>query len=189
MRVLTKEEFQVNLNRGIISLHNMVFIHPTDTIYGMGCNAEDDGCVKKIRSLKERDTAPFSIIAPSIEWVKENCFIDEKAERWLKKLPGPITLVLKLKNIDAISKYVNPGMTTIGVRIPKNWFQEIVAEKGVPIITTSANKHNGNFMTSLDNLDNEIRTNVDFIIYEDEKISKPSKIVDLTEPKFKILRR
>ena len=156
-----------------------VFIHPTDTIYGLGCNALDEKAVAKIRTLKERPDMPLSIWAPSLKWIKENCNVNKKAELWLAKLPGPYTLILKLKKDSLIAKNVSPGKKTIGVRIPNHWFSDVIKYFGQPIITTSANKAGQPFMTSKENLDPEIERNVEFIVYEGEIKARPSKIIDL----------
>ena len=39
----------------------------------------------EIRSIKSRAQNPFSVIAPSVEWIKENCVVEKEAEAWLKK--------------------------------------------------------------------------------------------------------
>ena len=143
--------------------------------------------VEKIRIIKKRAMQPFSVIAPSKDWIKENCIINDK--KWLDKLPGPYTLVLKLQNNKALSDMVNPDIDTVGVRIPKNWFSEFISETGVPIITTSVNKSGEEFMTTLENLDDDIRHAVDFIIYEGEKTGSPSTIVRLDKEKPEILER
>lgn len=181
MRILTKEECEIE--NGFISegiSRGAIFIHPTDTIYGLGCNALRAGSVKKIRDIKESYKNPFSVIAPSKEWILENCYVN-KSEEWLNKLPGPLTLILKLKNKDCIVKEVNNGLGTLGVRIPDNWFSEFIKWLKIPIITTSVNKTGNDFMTSLEDLDTFIRGSVDFIIYDGEKKGSPSKIVDLTK--------
>lgn len=188
MKILTKDE--VNVNKEVIlevMKNGAIFIHPTDTIYGIGCNATEKRFVKEVREIKGRAKTPFSVIAPSKEWVRKNCFVDEKIEGWLKKLPGPYTLILKSKN--KVAKNVAPGMNTLGVRIPDHWFSKIVEELGVPIVTTSANKGGGDFMTSLEDLDDEIEQRVEFIIYEDEKHGRPSAIVDLSEEEANIMER
>ena len=56
-------------NQEIISkiLEGDIFVYPTDTIYGIGCNAENIDSVNKIKQIKQRDRdKPLSIIAPSI---------------------------------------------------------------------------------------------------------------------------
>ena len=51
-----------------------IFIYPTDTIYGLGCDATNEGSVALIRNIKYKDgDKPMSIIAPSKDWVLENC--------------------------------------------------------------------------------------------------------------------
>ncbi|MBN2367567.1 Sua5/YciO/YrdC/YwlC family protein, partial [Candidatus Woesearchaeota archaeon] len=139
--------------------------------------------VKRIRKIKEREDQPFSVIAPGEEWIKENCIIDEQDLGWLDKLPGQYTFVLRLNKSTAISKEVNPGLNTVGVRIPDNWFSGIVSEMGFPVVTTSVNKHGEEFMTSMENLDPDIKASVDYIFYEGIKKSRPSTLVVLTENK------
>ena len=179
---IKKSEIQSKIAKGDI------FIHPTDTIYGIGCNALIPGAVQKIRQLKQRPITPFSVMAPSIEWIGEHCIITKQAEKYLKELPGPVTLILKTKN-DPVAPEVAPETDTIGVRIPRHWFHEIIKELDVPIITTSVNLVGKAFMTSLDNLDPEIAKDIDFTIDEGEKQGRPSKIINLTGEKPAIKER
>src|SRR5574341_1015061 len=175
MRILSKKD----IKSGIIAeiLAGAVFIYPTDTIYGIGCDATSDSSVQRIRELKDRDKKPFSIIAPSIDWIRENCELSDKAKKWLLQLPGPYTLILKMKNPNAICAQTNMGMKTVGVRIPNHWISELVASVGRPIITTSVNRAGKPPASTRQELEN---FDVDFIIYEGDKQGKPSTIVDLT---------
>ena len=180
MRILNFEEFELEKNEIIDRMINgSVFIYPTDTIYGIGCNALLPNSVKKIRELKGRSSNPFSVIAPSIKWIKENCIVSKEAEKWIARLPGPYTLILKVKK-DCVAKEVNPGLKTLGIRIPKHWIKDVVAEAEIPIVSTSVNMSNQDYMTSLEDLDSSIKGSVDFLIYEGEKKGRPSKIIDLT---------
>ncbi len=99
MQVITPAETKIRKSEiKNMVLKGDVFIHPTDTIYGLGCDATNEQSVKKIREVKQRPTTPFSVIAPSKEWIEANCVITKEAKSWLKKLPGPFTFILKKKN-------------------------------------------------------------------------------------------
>lgn len=190
MRVLTKEEFWNEKEYFLLKIgQGAIFIYPTDTIYGIGCNAKDPVALKKLRKIKKREEMPFSVIAPDKEWIKKNCSIGYSDEMWLNKLPGPLTLIMKLKNKDAVNELVAPRMDTLGVRIPNHWISKFVKELERPIVTTSANVKRGNFMTSLDDLDMEIKEAVDFIIYEGKNEGTPSKIIDLSKGEANIIRK
>jgi tRNA threonylcarbamoyl adenosine modification protein (Sua5/YciO/YrdC/YwlC family) len=190
MRVLSKDELLLKKDE-IISkvLKGIVFVHPTDTIYGLGCDARNEKAVARIRKLKKRKEDPFSVIAPSKKWIEENCELSSEAKKWLEKLPGPYTFILKLKNKRSIAANVNPVSNTLGVRMPKHWVKDIVSSLGFPIITTSANQTGRDFMTSMENLDPEISKGLDLVIYEGEKRGKPSTIVDLTKKEVKVKER
>jgi len=182
MRILSKEEFEKekDIIRTSLSEGNIVFIYPTDTVYGIGCNATNKEAVENIRRIKQRDDNPFSVIAPSKEWIDENCIINNNAKQWIKRLPGPYTLILKIKE-NCVAENVAPDLDTLGIRIPDHWFSDFVMEINIPIVTTSVNKTRSDFMTSLDDLDDEIKSKVDFIVYDGEIKGIPSKIIDLTD--------
>lgn len=190
MRILNKDEYRVNKSRIHKEIaEGAIFIHPTDTIYGIGCDATNSEAVKKIGEAKERQTQPFSVIAPSSKWVRENCEITPEVEKWLNKLPGPYTLIIKLKNKNAVAPEVIPEKKTIGIRRPDHWISELATEMNKPIVTTSANKVGGSFMTNLDNLHKDIKKKMNFIFYEGEKNGRPSSIVDLTAGEGEIIER
>ena len=190
MRIINKEEFELEQEQFFEQIRKgAVYIHPTDTIYGLGSNATNKKAVQKVRELKKREDMPFSVIAPSKEWIKENCELNDKAEQWVEKLPGPYTLILRLKNKEVIADNVAPGLDTVGVRIPDHWFSIVAKLLNIPLVTTSANVVGDEFMTSMDNLNTDIKSRVDFIIYEGEKKSRPSTLINLSEKKEDIKKR
>lgn len=190
MQVLTKEDFNYRKKEILAKIKDgKLFIHPTDTIYGIGCDALNNEAVKRVRETKNRPKNPFSIIAPSKGWIYENCIVDEEAKKWIERLPGPYTLILKLKDKSAIAKDVAPGVDSIGIRMPEHWFTKAVEEVNTPVISTSANLVGEDHMTSIDDMHSDIKSRMEFIIYEGEKKGRPSTIVDLTEEKEKIISR
>ena len=188
MKVLSRQEFNAareDIYEKIMS--GAVFIYPTDTIYGIGCDARDADAVRKIRRLKERSYTPFSVIAPSKDWIREHCEVSKHGEGWISRLPGPYTLIFRKKD-GCVAEDVAPNLKTIGIRMPDHWFMAHIAELEIPIVTTSVNKHGEQYMTSLDDLDEGIGKGVDFVIYEGERNGRPSRLVDLSDS-FKIIER
>ena len=190
MEITSRQEFLQNRKSYYERiLRGETFIYPTDTIYGIGCDATNSAGVKRIRSVKCRPLTPFSVAVPSKEWIKENCILPKTAEKWLDRLPGPYTLLLKLKTRKAVAKAVNPETDVLGIRLPKNWFAKVVAELKVPVVSTSANFTGQDHMTSMDDLPSEIAEKVGFIIYDGKLGGSPSRIVKLYEGKVEILLR
>ena len=184
--IVTKDELLKSKKTVQTLLKEKVFIYPTDSIYGLGCDATKEDLVQKIRHIKKSNLQPFSVIAPSKEWVYQNCEVGLEQKKYVEKLGKKLvvngeehcfTLVLKLKNKDAIAKNVNQGLETIGVRIPDHWFSEVVSNLGVPIVTTSANQTGDDFMTSIEDLNHGVKNQVDLIVYEGEKKGHPSIII------------
>jgi L-threonylcarbamoyladenylate synthase len=189
MRVYNQDEFSLNESLLLKAIaEGATYIHPTDTIYGIGCDATNSTAVKRIREAKQQHDQPFSIIAPSKQWIRDHCVLSKEAEEWLEKLPGPYTLILKLKRKGIVAPEVVPRKDTIGVRMPDHWIQDVAMALDKPLITTSANVHGKSFMTSLEHLSPEIEHKMDFALYEGPKQGRPSTIVDLTD-NVKIIAR
>ncbi len=165
-----KEEIIAAIKNGAI------FIYPTDTIYGIGCDATNEAAVWKLRDIKKRSDKPFSIVAPGKDWIFAHVMIPP-AE--LKKLPGPVTLIVNWKEGNPLSQAVNPHEITIGIRIPDHWFSKIIEAAGLPFVTTSVNISGEKHMESLEDIPAEIRDAVDYIVYEGPKAGQSSEKIFL----------
>lgn len=167
---LPKEIDEKELKRLI--LDGKILIYPTDTIYGIGCNAENKEAVEKIREIKKRDMKPFSVIAPDFEWIKNNLLIDVNLSDYL---PGKYTIILKKKNSGLLSWVSNSD--TLGIRIPRNEFCDKIRKSGLPFITTSVNLSGEKPIIEINELREEIKSQVDIIIDSGKLDGKPSKLV------------
>ncbi|MBU1136626.1 MAG: L-threonylcarbamoyladenylate synthase [Nanoarchaeota archaeon] len=149
-----------------------IFIYPTDTIYGLGCNALNKNSVQKIRDIKKRDKdKPMSIIAPSVRWIRENCIINTNIKKYI---PGHYTLILRKKNTCFLS-YVSKE--TIGIRIPLSDFTDRIRKTGVPFITTSVNLSGEKPANQIYEISSKIIKKVDFVIDNGKLSGKPSILV------------
>jgi L-threonylcarbamoyladenylate synthase len=182
-KTIRKAELLANVQFYEKKLKEGIFIIPTDTVYGLSCNAKSPKLVENLRKIK-KSKQPFSVIAPSKKWIYENCVITKDAKKWIAKLPGPYTLILKLKNKRAVAKSVyNADNCSLGVRIPDHWSSKIVARLKFPLISTLANVSGEDYMKSLDDLDLKIKNKVNLIVSVGKKRGHPSTIINLVENK------
>ena len=155
--------------------HGAIFIYPTDTIYGLGCNALDEKAVARIKEIKSRDKdKPLSIIAPSLEWINTNFNVEEGLDL-NKYLPGAYTVLLKKKDMDFLPWISNNDR--IGIRIPQHDFTLEIQKSGVPFVTTSVNLSGEKPANMVEEIAGEILESVDFIINSGELSGKPSTLV------------
>lgn len=159
-----------------------VFIYPTDTIYGIGCDASNAEAVLHIRRLK-RSKHPFSVIAPSKEWIKHNLIISHP--EYIDNLPVPYTLVFEKKDKNVL-KEATSG-TSLGVRIPDYPITWILQRTGLPIVTTSANVSGSLFLMKPEDIKDYF--DVDFFVDAGNLSGNPSKVIDLTGPEPRIIRK
>lgn len=161
-----------------------VFVYPTDTVYGIGCDALNEEAVKKVfdakgRNFKKPLSVAFNDMTHLLRFVDVN---EEQRGEMEMKLPGPYTFIVKNKHIPQI---VTGGLDTIGVRIPKHdLLRELIRESGVPIVTTSANLAGGPAPSHICEIPNEVIERVSFVIDAGKSGSgKPSTIIDLVTGK------
>ncbi len=179
--ILKNKQLQVETIRKINL--GRIFIYPTDTVYGIGCDAGNRKAVGKIREIKGGEQ-PFSVIAPSKKWILENLEVGDK--KFLDYLPGPYTLILKKKNPEFLS-WISPS-GSLGVRIPKHPLTGIIQKSGKPFVTTSANIHGSETIRSAENLPEKLKE-ADIVIDGGYLNNPPSAIIDLTKGKVKIKER
>jgi len=89
-----------------------VAIFPTDTVYGIGCNPYNKDSVRKIYEIKSRDVSkPFPVLAYSKDIAERIVFFDEFAKKIAERFwPGPLTIILKLTDKNAIVNLNNVGL-------------------------------------------------------------------------------
>ena len=174
-KLIPLEEFVRNEELWKIFL-NSVVVYPTDTVYGIGCDAENVELVERIYEIKRRDRSkPLSIIAPSFEWIEEHFVITRDILE--KFLPGKYTLVLEKKNPSFLS-HVSKGRS-VGVRIIEHEIMRVFSSLKKPIVTTSANLSGKPAPSSIEEIDKEILSKVDYIIDGGKLYGKPSRVVEI----------
>jgi L-threonylcarbamoyladenylate synthase len=151
-----------------------IFIYPTDTIYGLGCDATNVGAVKLLKDIKYKEKEkPISVIAPSVEWIKKHCVVEDSMIK--KYLPGPYTLILRKKDKNFLYHVSNNEY--LGVRIPDSEFTKLVERAGVPFITTSVNFSGEPFAAKISDISHEIIDRVDIVIGVGKLDGRPSTLV------------
>lgn len=167
-------------------LAGKLVVYPTDTLYGIGCNALDKKAVAKIYSAKVREQGkPLSIIVADLKMMQEYCEIGEKElTALLAMLPGPYTFLLKAKKKLPVS-----GDDKIGVRVPEHVFMRTVSKQlGLPIVTTSANISGGKPPVSLKDVPRSVRKAAAVVLDNGKcKYAQGSTVIDLVERK--VLRK
>jgi L-threonylcarbamoyladenylate synthase len=165
-----------------------IFVYPTDTVYGLGCDAANADAVKKICQAKNRPAnKPFSIIAPSKEWIAQNTSISEDNMKFVDSLfPGPYTIIVKAKS--NLPKCILSDKNTVGIRIPKNEFTDFIRAQNVLFITTSVNLSEEDPVKELAHIPENIKKITDYAIDAGLLDSPSSRIFDLSGKEMKIVR-
>lgn len=158
-----------------------LLIYPTDTVYGLGCDATNCESVGRIFQIKKRPLdKPLSVAFSSVAELLKYVDVDENQRALLeKKLPGPYTFIVKNK---AIPRFVTGGKGGVGVRVPDYGpLLNIFRKAGVPVITTSANISGQNPPRSVNEISHLIIREVDFVLDGGSTMrGKSSEVLDLT---------
>ncbi|GLT99056.1 hypothetical protein SLE2022_165230 [Rubroshorea leprosula] len=166
---------------------------PTDTLYGFACDACSLEAVNRIYEIKGRkQTSPLAICVGDVPDIKRFAVTDHLPGGLLDSLlPGPVTVVLQRGESSILEKSLNPGLDSIGVRVPDSNFIRIISRgSGSALALTSANlsgKPSSVCINDFENLWEHCAYVYDGGVLPSGRAG--STIVDLTKPaKYKILR-
>jgi L-threonylcarbamoyladenylate synthase len=158
-----------------------IILYPTDTVWGLGCDATNEKAVAKIFALKKRAETKSMIIL-----LKDKNDIEQFSKRpstsileMLENTERPITIIYpNAKNI-ATNLISEDG--TIAIRIVKDLFCETLLQSfGKPIVSTSANISGEIGATSFNTISATIKNGADYIVQHrqlENIIVKPSRIL------------
>ncbi|MGB1216529.1 MAG: L-threonylcarbamoyladenylate synthase, partial [Saprospiraceae bacterium] len=169
---------------GVLSSDGLVLL-PTDTVWGIGCDATSAKAVEKIYLLKNRPKdKPLIVLVDGMEMLKDYvAHVHPKIETLLNFHERPLTVIYgEARNI-APNACANDG--SIGIRIVRDDFcRKVISDFGKPIISTSANVSGQDFPRNFGEISSDILMGVDFVSkikQSDKKRSEPSVIVKLAE--------
>ena len=132
---------------------------PTETVYGLAARADRPEAVAKIFATKGRpDFNPLIVHVSSIEMAEEIAQLDERALELAERYwPGPLTLVLPLREDAPIARAVTAGLPTIALRMPAHAVARSIIEKlARPIAAPSANRSYGLSPTRPEHVSNSL---------------------------------
>ncbi|KAG8471464.1 hypothetical protein CXB51_036834 [Gossypium anomalum] len=159
---------------------------PTDTLYGFAC----DAWIYDIKGRKH--TSPLAICVGDVSDIEHFAVTDHLPHGLLDSLlPGPVTIVLGRGESSILEKSLNPGLDSIGVRVPDSDFIRIIAHgSGSALALTSANLSGQPSSVSIKDFENLWEHCA--YVYEGGVLPAGragSTVVDLTKPgKYRILR-
>jgi L-threonylcarbamoyladenylate synthase len=171
-----------------------IILYPTDTIWGIGCDATNTEAIKKIYRLKQRDEAKSMIILLDTENKLESYIseVNPLAYELIEYAENPLTLVMPgAKNI---SQALISSDGSIGIRISKHPFcQQLIQRLRKPLVSTSANISGKPSPQYFSQIDPEIIDGVDYVVDIDQhsmEIKTPSTIMKLApDGRFEFIRR
>lgn len=151
-----------------------VIVYPTDTVWGLGCNALDTAAVAKLRKIKQKPAnAPLIWLLPSVKAVQKFC--------------GELTREeIKLLN----RKHTTVIIHGQGVRVVKNgWLNKFVQACQVPVVSTSANLHGQPTVQSWRQAVALFGEQVDAVVHGRRVLKNtPSTVVQVKDGQTQVLR-
>ncbi|MCI0920857.1 L-threonylcarbamoyladenylate synthase [Sphingobacterium rhinopitheci] len=184
-----------DINQALETLKNGgLILYPTDTIWGIGCDATNPEAIEKVFALKGRDKSKSMLILlhndnQLASYVKD---IPEVAYEMIEAMDSPLTIIYSgAKNI-APNAVAEDG--SIGIRIVNHPFcQQLLQRFRKPIISTSANISGEPSALTFEDITSSIKNGVDYIVeygQKDHQKGKPSMIMKLDPSgKFDFLRK
>jgi len=176
-----------------VLLRGGIIIYPTDTIYGFGCDINNQKAVERIAQIKGLNlkNSNFSFVCHDLSHISDYAkHIDNQTFKMMKKnLPGAFTFVLNASN--KVPKLFKSKKKTVGIRVPNNNIaREIVRTLGHPILSSSVHHSDDllEYLTDPELIYENFGHLVDLVIDGGYGENTASTIVDCTSSNFEIIR-
>jgi L-threonylcarbamoyladenylate synthase len=168
-----------------------VLIFPTDTVYGIGCDALNETAVERVFHVKGREAGkPLPVLVASVDDVPKLVRdVPPLARELMEKfLPGGVTVVLPKR--ESVPEIVTAGTDTIGVRMPDHPVTlALLRWSGIALTAPSANFSGEPPAQRIADLPTALLEQVDLVIDDgDAPGGVPSTVVDVTSQPPRILR-
>lgn len=178
------EDFKEDIKNALKTLKaGGIILYPTDTIWGLGCDATNEAAVKKIFELKHRSDAKSMLVLTDSIFKVERVVdeVPEVAYSLVECADKPLTIIYDgAKNL-APNLIAEDG--SVGIRITNEAFSKKLCEEfRIPIVSTSANISGEPSPHNFSEVSEAIKAGVDYIVSyrQDEKTSStPSSIIKL----------
>lgn len=160
-----------------------VLVCPTDTVYGLICDANNKKAVERLYKIKKRPKwKPLPIFVKDIKMAKKLAYIDRRQEEFLKRVwPGAVTVVLRSRE-----------KGTIGLRMPNHKFALSLAKRMGPLAESSANISGKPTSAKIKDVLMQFKGQKyqpDLVIDAgDLRELKSSKVIDFTLKPYRVLR-
>lgn len=180
-----EEAIEVLKNGGTI-------LYPTDTIWGIGCDATNPEAIKKIFDIKKRDeNKSMIILVESEKRLQDLVDVPEMAWEIMDLSEKPVTLVYEHPR--NLPKEILAPDGSIGIRLTKDEFcKKLISKLNKPLVSTSANLSGEKSPLKFDDISTEIINAVDYAVNENrDKISKyaGSSVIKIwSDNRIKVLR-
>lgn len=170
-----------------------IILYPTDTIWGIGCDATNASAVKRVYDLKQRaDNKALIVLLDSAEHLDHYVVdVPEMALELLDVAVKPLTIIYDGAYNVALNLLGDND--SLGIRIPHEEFsQRLCAEFGKPLVSTSANVSGEASAKTFAEIADSIKQGVDYVVKYRQDDTKPrlaSNIIMLhSDGTFKIIR-
>lgn len=192
-RIINKE-FEADINACLDVLNKGgVILYPTDTVWGVGCDATNAEAVKKVYALKKRADSKAMIVLVDSSEVLDHYVVDVPymAYELINVAVKPLTIVYE--GAFNLANNLMGDNDSVGIRVTSELFtHELCRRFGRPIVSTSANVSGGNTAHIFNDIDKSIIDGVDYVVQyrrNDMTYHEPSNVILLSsDGTFKILR-
>jgi len=166
-----------------------ILAYPTDSVYGVGCDAANNRAVEALYKLQNSDRhKPYALICRSLSEVAEYAKVSNASFRIMKQhTPGPYVFILEASRL--VPKILLDRRKTIGVRIPSNPVaRDLVNALGRPILSSSLKNEAGEFVVDPEEVHRLIGARINAVIKAEEVGSTPSTVVSLVGDVVEVVR-